>query len=328
MVIFLFGAGKVGRKAFISYSKENSDIVFIDNNKAGGNYLGRSVISLDDYISKSKEIESQLVISVNARNAESIVEQLKSKDVSQYVIFDEAAYDSSKVRLISYSHPHDMEDVILFHALRDENDIFYIDCGANDPFNSSVTKLLYDMKEAHGINIEPQSLYANLCRQERPRDITIQTGLGSKEGELELFIQGGNSTFVEKNIIHEKCNDKIMVPVCTLKSICDKYLKQDQHISFLKIDVEGFEKEVLEGADFVRYRPKLLVIESTKPNSMAPNYEAWEPIVIQAGYRYVYEYGVNRYYLANEYDCMPDMFLAPDGYGYRYNIYHAHESRI
>ena len=42
-MIYLFGAGGVGKKAYYHYRNEE-EIVFIDNNKSGSTYLGCSVI--------------------------------------------------------------------------------------------------------------------------------------------------------------------------------------------------------------------------------------------------------------------------------------------
>ena len=50
------------------------------------------------------------------------------------------------------------EDIKLFSALRNEESVFYIDAGANDPQSNSATKLFYD-RGGHGINIEPQKFY-------------------------------------------------------------------------------------------------------------------------------------------------------------------------
>lgn len=47
-----------------------------------------------------------------------------------------------KKRIISYAKS--LEDVILYHVLKDEGELFYIDCGANDEANLSVTKFLND----------------------------------------------------------------------------------------------------------------------------------------------------------------------------------------
>ncbi len=44
-----------------------------------------------------------------------------------------------------YSYAQEYEDLILYVVLKNVHQIFYIDAGANDPTNMSVTKLFYDM---------------------------------------------------------------------------------------------------------------------------------------------------------------------------------------
>ncbi|RFQ38322.1 FkbM family methyltransferase, partial [Pseudomonas sp. ATCC 13867] len=45
------------------------------------------------------------------------------------------------------------------------------------------------------------------------------------------------------------------VPVRRLADICAEHLAEDRPLHFLKIDVEGFEMQVLEGMDFQRCVP-------------------------------------------------------------------------
>jgi hypothetical protein len=88
------------------------------------------------------------------------------------------------------------------------------------------------------------------------------------------------------------------VPVYPLRDICAKHVNGDIH--FLKIDVEGLEKEVIDGMDFTTYRPWVLVIEGTKPNSNIAVFDQWEGTLQAAHYTYVYSDGINRFYLADE----------------------------
>lgn len=83
-----------------------------------------------------------------------------------------------------------LEDVILYCALKDVEKGFYIDVGANDPTNDSVTKFFYD-RGWHGINIEPLPDRCALLAEKRPRDINLCVGLGSEHGKLDIFPNGG-----------------------------------------------------------------------------------------------------------------------------------------
>ena len=49
----------------------------------------------------------------------------------------------------------------------------------------------------------------------------------------------------------------------TMSNICKKYVPKGRNVDFCKIDVEGGEKNVLLGYDFINYRPKVFCIEST-----------------------------------------------------------------
>ena len=55
-------------------------------------------------------------------------------------------------------------------------------------------------------------------------------------------------------------------------------------IHFCKIDVEGSERDVLLGYDFINYRPKVFCIESTIPGTYISNYDNWEDILIKNDY--------------------------------------------
>lgn len=67
-------------------------------------------------------------------------------------------------------------------------------------------------------------------------------------------------------------------------------------VDFLKVDVEGFEREVLAGADWSSFRPRVVVMEATMPKSDEPAHAAWEPILFEAGYRFAMFDGLNRFY--------------------------------
>jgi hypothetical protein len=67
-------------------------------------------------------------------------------------------------------------------------------------------------------------------------------------------------------------------------------------VDFLKVDVEGFEREVLAGADWSTFRPRVVVIEATVPKSDEPAHDAWEPMLFEVGYRFALFDGLNRFY--------------------------------
>lgn len=225
-----------------------------------------------------------------------------------------------KERIVSFSQRGNMEDVILYHILRDVDLVFYIDVGSNHPVYDSVTKLLYDTKGAHGINIEPQKNLWTITEKERERDINLCMGVGAESGTATFYVQGQLSTIVEENAQDGKCSVE-RIEMTTLAEICRQYVPKGQEITLLKVDVEGAEEAVLRGADFKKYRPWIIEVESTLPNSMVYCYEEWEPILLGQGYHFVYSYGVNRYYVADEKRELDSHFVSVAELYERYDIF-------
>ncbi|NML61167.1 FkbM family methyltransferase [Massilia sp. RP-1-19] len=202
------------------------------------------------------------------------------------------------------SYAQNFEDVLLWRALGHIKNGFYIDVGANDPVDHSVTKAFYDAGW-NGINIEPLPAFHLEFTRQRPRDTNLAVAAGASDGSLTLFdvpsVNGWASP--DRAVADAHRADgfdvaELTVPVRTLAGICANYVKGDIH--FLKVDVEGFEGEVLRGMDFERWRPWVLVIEATMPNSRTTNHETWEALVTNRRYRYAHFDGLNRYYVAEE----------------------------
>ena len=202
------------------------------------------------------------------------------------------------------SYAQNFEDVMLWRALKHVENGFYIDVGANDPEEDSVTKAFYD-RGWHGINIEPVPEYYKRLSDQRPHDINLAMAAGASDGELTLFdipcVRGWASPneIIADNYRKEGFDVEVLtVPARTLTSICEEYATGEIH--FLKIDVEGHEGEVIRGMNFGIWRPWVLVIEAIQPNSQISIHEQWEKVFIEQGYSFVYFDGLNRYYVADE----------------------------
>lgn len=201
------------------------------------------------------------------------------------------------------SHAQNREDIILSGFFMNVKNGFYVDVGANDPSADSVTKHFYE-KGWSGINIEPiKSLYEKL-QEARPRDINLNLGISNKSGKIkfrEYKKYHGLSTFdaamqkdYDKNEGDKNLKDFVEyeVEVKTLKQVFDE--QQTRTINFLKVDVEGYEYEVLEGNDWKKYRPQVICIES---NHISKD---WRPRLTENGYKLCFNDGLNDYYIAEE----------------------------
>jgi FkbM family methyltransferase len=194
------------------------------------------------------------------------------------------------------------EDVVLWRALGHVAHGTYVDVGAADPIELSVTKAFHDRGWC-GLNVEPVPEFAELLRRDRPDDVTVAVAAGRahEDGRTFYSVPGTGLSTLQRSEAQRAADggwdiDEVVVSVRTLDEILEQAGFGGRPIHFCKIDVEGAESEVLAGFDLSRWRPWVLVVESTRPLSSEESHESWEPTVINAGYRFCLFDGVNRFY--------------------------------
>ncbi|MDL2341608.1 MAG: FkbM family methyltransferase [Patescibacteria group bacterium] len=194
------------------------------------------------------------------------------------------------------SYAQNREDIYINWLLGGKSKGFYVDVGANDPVHESVTKFFYD-KGWRGINIEPIEHHYSSLKTERTKDINVQLGVSNKPGELvfrEFVGADGLSTLdpgmqSDQKAAHRKSKD-YEIKVEPLSLILEKNLPKNQKIDFLKIDVEGYEYEVISSNNWKKFRPMLVVVEANHVK------HDWRPLLTKAGYKQVFFDGLNEYY--------------------------------
>jgi FkbM family methyltransferase len=209
------------------------------------------------------------------------------------------------------SYAQNAEDVVLWRALSavDPDEGFYIDVGANHPVIDSVTKHFYETGW-QGVNVEPLPHLAEEVRVDRPRDVNLRSAVGLEPGNLQfhhVVDNAGLSTFNEALAAEYRSQhmtvDTIEVPVTTLAAIFDEHA-DERAVHFLKIDVEGYEHEVIQGADWKRHRPWVVVIEATTP-------DRWEDQMRAADYVRVLDDGINFFFVAREHPELAEPLSRP-----------------
>ncbi len=78
---------------------------------------------------------------------------------------------------------------------------------------------------------------------------------------------------------------------------------------FCKIDVEGYERQVLEGIkDWRKFRPWIFAMEATLPGTSIPCHDQWEDLLLKNDYVLAFELAINRYYVDIEREYLLENF--------------------
>ena len=157
-----------------------------------------------------------------------------------------------------------------------------------------------------GLNIEPVRAFAEALRRHRPGDVTIDKAAGAEHGSLVLYVSEGtglstaSAEAASKGAEHDHRFVEVEVPVEPLDTMLEEAGFAEGEIHFLKVDVEGFEREVLLGANLSRWKPWIVVVEATEPLGTTQSHGDWEPLVLSAGYQMCLFDGLNRFYASDD----------------------------
>jgi FkbM family methyltransferase len=206
------------------------------------------------------------------------------------------------------SYAQNREDVLLARLFPRDYQGFYVDVGAGDPTELSVSRLFYD-RGWHGINIEPSRILFDRLVESRPRDVNLNVGAWDSDGELEFFEcenGAGRSSFFEQEALGAERlgirTHRRVVTVRRLDQVLTAYAPA--MVDFLKIDVEGAEARVLRGVSWSRFRPRVVVIEARPERARPADAASWveesESLLTDAGYLFATFDGLNRFYVRAE----------------------------
>ena len=203
------------------------------------------------------------------------------------------------------SYAQRFEDFHLWRCFDGQPQGFYVDIGGGHPVYDNVSFAFY-LAGWRGVVAEPNPALAALSRAVRQRDHLHEGLCGAQPGEATLYLQrefhGLSTTIVEHAETAAKeigrAAEAVTLPMTTLAALCEQHAPAA--FEFLKVDVEGAEADVLRGADFTRFRPKVIMVEAIKPISLKPAWDEWEPLLGKHGYAYVWDDELNRYYVAEE----------------------------
>ncbi len=144
---------------------------------------------------------------------------------------------------------------------------FFVDVGCYHPVRGNTTYVLYRQGWC-GINIDVDSIKVEAFNLRRPQDTNITCAVSKEPGEVKYWRKGLWSIYNSLELDGEGGGDsrEMKVKVDTLTNLIDATLHKNRPIDFLSVDVEGHDLEVLQSLDFVRYRPKVICVETWDSN--------------------------------------------------------------
>lgn len=197
------------------------------------------------------------------------------------------------------SHAQNAEDVVLRRVFPVATDGFYVDVGACVPDEDSVTLHFYQ-RGWRGVNVEPDPQFHQALQRARPRDVNVHAAVGRSRDAVTFYPTGtrGQGTLDERLAVDRGAAEPLQVPQVPLADLLAEHAPTVP-VDFLKVDVEGWEEQVLASADWSAVRPRIVVVEAVDPGG-SPTHQHWEPLLLQAGYRFGLFDGLNRFYCRDE----------------------------
>lgn len=192
---------------------------------------------------------------------------------------------------------------MLWRALKNVKNGFYVDVGAGRPELDSVTKHFY-AQGWRGINIEPHSEDFLHLAAARPRDLNLNIAIGPQKGAMTFYqnkIRGWST--LDRGTAAEMLglggdSLEVQVECLPLQEVLDQHSGGPIH--FLKIDVEGYEEEVLKSLDLKKSRPWVIVLEAADIHGRLPDPSKSFLQLGKNGYELVYTDALNFFYISLE----------------------------
>jgi FkbM family methyltransferase len=180
------------------------------------------------------------------------------------------------------------EDLILEQIFGAQDSGFYVDVGAHHPTRYSNTYRFY-RRGWRGINIDAMPGSMALFDELRPRDINIETAILDERRKMKFYLfdepalNGFSPTITaareEGGSYH--VIGTVELEGRPLRDVLDQYLPSGVEIDFMTIDTEGLDFEVIQSNDWMRFRPKVLLVET---NQEVFSSEALNEYMTERGY--------------------------------------------
>lgn len=145
--------------------------------------------------------------------------------------------------------------------------VTYLDIGAHHPTYLSNTYLFY-LAGGEGVCIEPDPVLFETFSLKRPRDKSINCGVGVEAGDADFFVMSTSTlnTFSKdeaeryQSYGQHRIIKSIKIRLENINDILANYFNKIPNL--ISIDVEGLDYLILKSFDFMRFRPAVFCLET------------------------------------------------------------------
>ena len=212
----------------------------------------------------SEELEKQ---NFRLRGVEGKTEKLQNQIISGES--GGSQVPSGAAASFSQSGEDTIVDYILERLQILPSEVTYLDLGANHASYLSNTYSFY-RRNAHGVLVEANPELIPELEQQRERDIILNRCVSKTSGEKITFhiLSGDGLSTCSTESVDEITIENpdihlvrtVEVETITVNDILESYF--DSSPTFINLDIEGMEMEILRNIDFEACRPLIIIVET------------------------------------------------------------------
>ena len=185
------------------------------------------------------------------------------------------------------------QDVFASFIVGNKSDKTFFEFGATDGLNLSNSNLLENSFNWKGVLSEPSPQWHELLKRNRKNTQIITKCIWKESGKkldffmsengelstLKDFVESDKTSMPGNTDLRKKNGKMISVETISLNDVIKEYFS-DICPSYISIDTEGSEYEILKSFDLNKYRPKLFTIE----HNYTKNESKMDDLLIPKGY--------------------------------------------